>query len=259
METVKRGLSGSTLKIIAIVTMLIDHTAAVILARLILAGRHGELGSAAALAVNSLYQPETLFMVYQVMRNLGRIAFPIFCFLLVEGFQYTHNRGKYALRLGLFALFSEIPFDLALSGTAIEAGYQNIFFTLFLGLLAMMLHQAAWDRTGNGTLRFLVQIAVIFAGMGAAELLHTDYGAKGVMCIVMLYLFRGDRRLQVVAGCLAFAWWEPWALLAFIPITLYNGKRGWSLKYFFYAFYPLHLLLLYLACRVMGIAQISAV
>lgn len=258
METVKKGLSGSALKMIAIVTMLIDHTAAVILARLILSGRYGGVGSAAA-ASGSLYPPELLYTVYQIMRNIGRIAFPIFCFLLVEGFLYTRNKGKYALRLFLFALISEVPFDLALSGTAVAGGYQNIFFTLLLGLLTMMVDQAVWERIRNDVLRFLAQFAVIFAGMGAAELLHTDYGAKGVMCILILYMFRGNRRWQAAAGALAFVWWEPWALLAFIPITLYNGKRGWSLKYFFYAFYPLHLLLLYLICWQMGTAQISAV
>jgi hypothetical protein len=90
--------------------------------------------------------------------------------------------------------------------------------------------------------------------MGIAELMSTDYGALGVFCILALYLYRDHRIWQVVAGCLAFCWWEPPALLAFVPIFLYNGKRGMSLKYFFYAFYPVHLLAIYLACVLLGIA-----
>ena len=155
--------------------MLIDHIAATVIIRILKFGGYND----------GLYQ------LYRVMRNIGRIAFPIFCFLLVEGFMHTRDREKYALRLGCFAAVSEIPFDLAFNGKVLEVGYQNVFFTLLLGLLTMMAYDAVmnqsrwsvWKRTALSTI-------AILAGMFAAEFLSTDYGALGVLCIMVFYLFR---------------------------------------------------------------------
>lgn len=235
------GLSGSTLKLIAIITMFIDHVGAAVLARVLLQGG----GS------------ETLYKVYYAMRDIGRIAFPIFCFLLVEGFEHTGNRKKYALRLLAFALISEVPFDLAFSSRGLEFGYQNVFFTLFIGLITIMAFHAVEEQTGwHPVLRSVLLVGTALAGMGIAELLRTDYAAKGVLCILIFYLFRRMRGVQILAGCLFFCWWELPALVAFIPIAFYNGKRGWNIKYFFYLFYPVHLLLLYMICCYMGTAGI---
>lgn len=224
--------------------MFIDHVGAAVIARVLMTGG----GSA------------ELYRVYLAMRDIGRIAFPIFCFLLVEGFEHTRDRRKYALRLFLFALLSEIPFDLAFSSKVLEFGYQNVFFTLFIGLLTIMAFHAVEERKEwHPLLRCLLLAGIVFAGMGGAWLLRTDYDAKGVMCILLLYFFRRSRGLQILVGCLAFFWWELPALVAFIPIAFYNGKRGWNIKYFFYLFYPVHLLLLYLICRGLGIAGVAVV
>ena len=118
----KSGISGSTLKLIAIFTMLIDHIAATVILQMINNGIGGQ----------------TLIDIYWVMRSIGRMAFPVFCFLLVEGFKYTHSREKYAARMFIFALISEIPFDLAINNTVLEFKSNNVFFTLLLGLLAIM-------------------------------------------------------------------------------------------------------------------------
>ncbi len=249
------GISGSTLKIIALVTMLIDHTGAVVLWRVILTLSNG------GTVFDGRWQPEigTLLDIYNAMRLIGRIAFPIYCFLLVEGFQRTRNRWKYALRLFLFALASEIPFDLALSGSAVDFSYQNVFFTLLLGLLAMIFSDAAikwclriqnpvWSRAAG----WLLSGAVTAAMALVAYVLHTDYQAIGVACIMVLYWFRGNKWGQAMAGAISFLW-ESTAPLAFITILCYNGKRGVKLKYVFYLFYPLHLLVLYGICVWMGI------
>ena len=97
VTTQKRGISGSTLKIIAIITMLIDHIGAVVIAPVMIQ-RSG-----------NLYMEDDLYGIYSLLRTIGRIAFPIFCFLLVEGFVHTRNVKRYAIRLGLFAIISEIP------------------------------------------------------------------------------------------------------------------------------------------------------
>ena len=129
----RKGISGSTLKIIAIITMLIDHIGAGVLGRLLVVRGMNEAADLNAwIDANS-----TLVITYQMMRFVGRLAFPIFCFLLIEGFEHTHDVKKYALRLLSFCLVSEIPFDLLFNGKILEFGYQNVFFTLFIGLMVM--------------------------------------------------------------------------------------------------------------------------
>lgn len=247
----KSGLSGSTLKLIALVTMLIDHVGAVVLARMVIYGikQKGTLD-------------EGLFEIYNLTRDIGRIAFPIFCFLLVEGFERTRNRGRYALRLGIFALISEIPFDLAIAGEAMHLEHQNVYFTLLIGLLTMMFLKKLKDIDMPGAalagIRVIIGSGIIVLGAGIAELLNTDYGAIGILCIMVLFLFRYHSKMQVFAGAFAFLW-EITAPLAFIPIWWYNGTRGLKLKYIFYLFYPLHLLVLYGICVMLGIQGYSPV
>ncbi|MEE1031690.1 MAG: TraX family protein [Ruminococcus sp.] len=224
-----RCLSGSTLKIIAIIAMAIDHFAASIL-------YHGILLPNAPISQGTTMW--TIYQIYQVMRFIGRIAFPIFCFLLVEGFLHTSNRKKYAFRLFLFALLSEFPFDFALQNTFVTWEYQNVYFTLCIGLLTIWL----LDYVQESSYRIPLQMLSIFAGCVLAYLLQTDYDYKGIILIVVLYYFHNNRSMMTLVGCLSLFWEAP-ACFAFIPINMYNGKRGLSLKYFFYLFYPLHLLI----------------
>ncbi|MDO5344621.1 MAG: TraX family protein [Lachnospiraceae bacterium] len=222
----KYGLSGSTLKIIAIITMLIDHTGATVVWAL---SRQPYITADPEMvrAVNHLYR---------LMRGVGRVAFPIFCFLLVEGFLHTHDVKKYAQRLFLFALISEIPFDFALKPRWFYPNKQNVYFTLLIGLLVL------WGITVcSGQL--VLQLLILVSGLLAASFLKTDYSYKGVFLIEVLYIFRFSRLYQCLGGAAAISWEMP-APAAFLPIYFYNGKRGISLKYFFYWFYPVHLVLL---------------
>lgn len=221
------GISGSTLKFIAIASMLIDHIGAAVLEKGLLVSR---------LVRSDAVLYDRLISLDRILRAIGRPAFPIFCFLLVEGFLHTRDSKKYALRLFLFALISEIPFDMAIYGTPVNWNMQNVFFTLLIGLLVMM---ACTYSSKN----VWIQSLIFALGLGAGYLLHTDYGFKGVLLIEILYFFRYDRKPQCIAGAIAFSW-EMTAPLAFLPILAYNGQRGLSLKYFFYLFYPVHLLLL---------------
>lgn len=257
----KRGISGSTLKLIALVTMLIDHIGAVVVIRMI-------YENAAKLGMVGMVPYDNLYVTYNALRDIGRFAFPIYCFLLVEGFQRTRSKTKYALRLGVFALVSEIPFDLALSSSVLEFEYQNVFFTLLFGLVTMIavdaVERIAWnnvDQTARrllNILQWLMGFGIVAVGAAVAELCNTDYGAKGVLCIMVLYLFRKVKVLQMIAGAVSFLW-DGVAPLAFIPMAFYNGRRGMKLKYVFYLFYPVHLLILYLICVGLGISGIPAV
>lgn len=255
----RKGISGSTLKLIAVVTMLVDHLGAALMGRLLWANGYMELVASSDMNVINqwFWEYGSLYYGYTAMRMIGRVAFPIFCFLLVEGFLRTGNVRRYALRLGLFALISEIPFDLAFKARVLEFTYQNIYFTLLIGLLTMV----AFDRIGKKDwswwLKLLASGVSLLAGAGLAEILRTDYGATGVVCIIVLYVFRFRKPYQILAGCLVFLW-ETTAPLAFIPVAFYNGRRGMKLKYLFYLFYPLHLLVIYLICVAVGLGGYTA-
>ena len=236
MELKRPSLSGSTLKMIALVIMFIDHIGAVIVQRtMTMEGFNHDFWS-------SLYMP---------IRYVGRLAFPIFCFLLVEGFVHTSNIKKYLKGMLIFALISEIPFNLSIAGTVFSLDYQNIFWELAMGILAMISLKKIESSKLNYLIQVILRIAVIIVFAAIAEGLNFDYGMYGIISIVALYAFRENRLMQLLIGALSF-YWEPVAPLAFLLLALYNGKRGKNIKYLFYVFYPSHLLLLYLVARIIG-------
>lgn len=223
-------LNGFHLKLIAICTMFIDH-----------------LGY-------------TLFPGDLWLRCVGRVAFPIFCFLIAEGCVYTHDRRKYALRLLAFALLSEIPFNLMNSGAVWDRYHQNVLWTLLAGALVCWLMD--WALKKRAASSFALTGAVMVAAFCLLELLNTDYGGWGMLLVVMFYgVHRAPNSPAVkmaaqAAGLAVFAVGvmngrvitiELWALVALLPIWCYNGRRGFSPKavqYGFYAFYPVHILIL---------------
>ncbi|MBQ9765517.1 MAG: conjugal transfer protein TraX [Lachnospiraceae bacterium] len=256
-----RGIAGSTLKLIAMICMLIDHIGAVIVWGVIEAS-YAESATAASAAVTmaDLFNCNPgMVILYYIMRSVGRIAFPIFCFLLVEGFVHTRSRKKYALRLLLFALVSEIPFDLANKAKLIEFSYQNVFFTLFIGLLAICVLEEVSLRFGETVDKrtlYGTNIAVTAAAMLAAYYLKTDYSLFGVLAIVIMYLFKEQKKKGMLYGCVVLiiqSFLELFALVDIALVGMYNGKRGLKFKYLFYIFYPAHLIALYYIAVRMGI------
>lgn len=260
MKNKWKFLDSDTLKIIAIVTMLIDHVAFAVIAPFFLFRTDV-----------SLYWNR----IYTVMRDIGRTAFPIFVFLLVEGFFHTHSRRKYMGRLVLFTALSEIPFDLAFYGRLYYGDAQNVFWTLSIGfaviwglesLYGKLRPRRGWAEKSGGKggrdkgapsgislfymgLLACLAVVVILAGIAAAVFLRTDYDAYGVLLIVLFYLGKRANILPALicmGGYLLFLW-EPWSIFGFLLILCYNGarkKRGKGFQYFFYLFYPLHLSIL---------------
>ena len=240
-----RFLSGSALKTLALITMLIDHTASALL--------KGSAVTVLSLAGHTL-------TLYDLMRNIGRIAFPIYCFLLVEGFFHTHDRKAYGGSLLLFALISEIPWNLLHKGTILYPSSQNVFFTLFLGYLGIWVIDAFGlspfaeksGKIGEDRRTVLRAYALLLLLLLLSVLLHCDYGCSGFGFIVLMYLLRSSPLLRAVVGsCVLSSRWI--AGLAFLPIAFYNGKRGFirgkAAKYLFYVIYPVHMLALYLIKR----------
>ncbi len=219
-------LSGSVLKLIAVITMLIDHIGYVFYAF-------------PAFRVPLFTALGETVTVYFILRKIGRLAFPLYCFLIGEGLIHTRNQVKYLLRLLVFAVISEIPYNLMISGKLLCDTNQNVFFTLFFGALSIYFYR----NFKNNLLKAVLMLAVL----GISVVFSADYGAAGMVIILLLYVLRGHPIVQAIAGYPLFSG-GVYAVAAFIPISLYNGKRGFIkspvLKYFFYLFYPLHILLL---------------
>lgn len=205
----------------------------------------------------------------QWMTNVGRLAFPIFAFLIVEGFTHTSDLNKYIKRLFVFALISEIPFNLIYTGSWVFPFHQNVMFTLLLGLLCI----SEIDKIKkNKELKIRTKsILKIILFLLISVIGFVDYGITGVLTIIIFYIFK-DFKLawlgqlislillyvvffkgqSVVINILDFEYFLPLqsiGVLSLIPIWLYNGEKGKKnkiLQYLFYWFYPMHMLGLYL-------------
>lgn len=276
MENKKKGLSTSFIKTVALICMFIDHFAAAIVARLLYLPNHPImqqiakwLGASNPSEVNSMVyefsQQMWIVNIYQWMRNIGRISFPVYCFFIVEGFYKTRDRKKYIRRLAACALLSEVPFDLAIYGKVIYLWHNNVFFTLLIGMLAIwaldaLLNMEGWKKWQ----RNLLAVVMGFGFMLSAECLFTDYSSFGVLCIIMMYAVRRITETKIrfwapvvfVAGTAVLcilSLGEVWALLALPMMFFYKGKKGWNAKWFFYLFYPVHLALLAIAALCLGV------
>lgn len=234
-------INALTLKLFALVTMTIDHTAYVF-----------GCGS-----------------LYWTMRAIGRVAFPVYCFLLVEGYFHTKDLKRYAGRLAVMALISELPFGLMCGHRFPDWQHQSVMLTLLIGLGVIWCfdHRKQWSAhlTQNPTNRQIIStllgLAVILLGCLLGDVLCVDYGSGGVLLILLFFVFRG--RLLPLTLSVAYAMYSCFGMvelpgvLALIPIALYNGKRGALLKstfgkWFFYWYYPLHIGVLVLLSAVLG-------
>lgn len=223
-----RGLTQEGLKLIACVTMLVDHIGAVLVPAM-------------------------------GLRIVGRLAFPIYCFLLAEGMARTRDVRKYGIRLAIGAVLSEVPFDLLLFG-GLTWAHQSVMVTLLLGYLMTL-----WIRKADGAKLVPVIVCAV-----AAELLGTDYGAMGVAMIALFVLTRerADKLPLQIVGLAMICWmiggagWQIgtvfvpvqiFGVLAMVPIWLYKGGKATvsrAVQWAFYLFYPVHLALLLIIARI---------
>lgn len=233
----KFNLSSFTLHIIAMVLMLGDHLWA------------------------------TLLPAQEWLTCLGRIAFPIFAFMAVEGYFHTHNLKKYLLRLLGFAVISEIPFDLMAEGVLFYPFHQNVLWTFLIGLTGIFLIEKAHSKC-NRFIYFLCACMVVLLGFVLGTAGMVDYYGPGVLTVFIFYFFRGKKWWQLLGQLIGMYFvniqllgglfypvnilgydieivQQGFAMLALIPIWLYNGRQGYHSKifqYICYVFYPFHLL-----------------
>ncbi len=243
----KFGISSAGLHIIAMAFMLMDHLWA------------------------------TLLPGQEWLTCVGRIAFPIFSFLTVEGYFHTHDFKKYLLRLFIFALISEIPFNLMCGGTFFYPIHQNVIWTFLIGLLGIHLMETAHKKY-NVWIYALIAFFVCMAGLVIGTLCMVDYYGPGVLMVFAFYFFHGKKWWCLLGQILSLYWInvvllggliytinlfgvkiefyeQGLALLALIPIWLYSGKKGLHSKffqYFCYSFYPGHMIILVLILNLIN-------
>lgn len=225
-------MSSLALKIIAIAAMLLDHI-----------GFLGQMG----LGFNHPLAP-----MFETMRCLGRMAMPLFVFMAAESCAHTRSITKYMRSLLIFALISEIPFDIFVNGagkimqynppSVYSFGSQNVFFTLLLGVLAVYFYQ----KIINTKLKYFAFIPAVLLAM-LAEVMNSDYGYIGVIGVFLVYIMP-NKYLKIAAVALVpllSRWDMPvemlCGLIAVVLVFFYNGRRGRNIKWLFYWFYPMHL------------------
>ena len=239
--TGKMDLSAAALHILAMTFMLMDHLWA------------------------------TLLTAQEWLTCVGRIAFPIFAFMAVEGYFHTHNLKKYLLRMLIFAVISEVPFDLMYGGTWFYPVHQNVIWTLMMGIAGIHLMETVRKKKSTFVYILVSAIVVILGGL-LGTLSMVDYYGIGVLTVFIFYFFRGRKWWCLLGQMLALYWvnvellgglmypirlfgmefelcQQGLALLALLPIWLYRGRQGYHSKpfqYFCYAFYPMHMLVIVL-------------
>lgn len=227
-------MNRNALKYIAVVAMILDHTAATF-----------------------LYGNASLYPLYSCMRLIGRLTAPIMCYFLVEGFIHTSSKQKYALRLFTFALIAQIPYTLTFIGK-IFSPHLNMIYTLFLCFLMLW----AIETLPNLALKIIFSLCITAATWWG------DWPILAPAMVLTFYFFKNKKVIMLpvyslIALCSGtffmilriskgYNWWGEWwqyGLLLFIPVYFtYNGKSGRKNKFnkwFFYIIYPLHLMIIY--------------
>lgn len=246
LESKKReiGFSHNALIIIAMFSMLMDHIAFVLI-------QNGKLyGYDVALYENAISLPEARpwVILCKILRMIGRLAFPIYTFLIVEGFRKTSNIFSYMLRILVLAIVSEIPFDLIIFNKCFSYDclmLQNVLFTYFIGLLMLL-----GVRALNSLSEFLTVIPAVIA-VGMCYFLKTDYWLEGILLMYVFYMFRHDLNVKclialIITFLMTMERYYGFGAMSIYFIYFYDGQKGYlDLKRFHYLFYPLHMLVLY--------------
>ncbi len=232
-------LSSFGLKRVAMASMVIDHIGSFLLRAMMDPYRVDGM-----LVVNqeSPSPLRWLMLGREACDILGAAAFPIFCFLVAEGFLHTRDRLRYGRQMLWFALLSEIPYNLAHYQTGFSLRLQNVMFTLACAILTLLLISKAEERWAEQkAMRWGMTVAAVAAGMVMAFLIRGEYVFLGPLAAALVYLLRNRGKLRI-AGLAPLLIVSPWTVLAVPFLLCYNGQRGKGSKWFFYLFYPAHFL-----------------
>ena len=195
-----------------------------------------------------------LATISNIFDIVGRIAFPLFCFMVVEGFFKTRSRKKYLLNLLLFGVISEVPFDMFTTASFFNTNWQNVMFTLALVLVTIWIIDIlkAKMQSKPKVLWYIVSLLIVGVMCIFAMMLSLDYEHHAILIGYFFYLFHNMPLIAIPFGY-ASMFKEPWALLGFGLTLTYNGERGRQNKMLNYLFYPVHLLILGILRLCLGV------
>ena len=225
MERIKnmKGINGAQLKYIAFASMFIDHFNKAIITPFL-------TGTGPMVIITTIFD------------ILGRIAFPIFAFMVVEGFFKTKSRWAYLRNLLIFAVISEIPYDMFQSAEFVNTWSQNILWGLALGLFTIMVIDKLKAYIKKRPLLIFVSLLIVALSSLGSMLISSDYEYYAIIIIYLYYLFY-DKRLLASGLSYLVIIKEIYAILGFATVLFYNGEKGKQNKIFNYFFYPVHLLI----------------
>ena len=225
MERIKnmKGINGAQLKYIAFASMFIDHFNKAIITPFL-------TGTGPMVIITTIFD------------ILGRIAFPIFAFMVVEGFFKTKSQWKYLRNLLIFAVISEIPYDMFQSAEFVNTWSQNILWGLALGLFTIMVIDKLKDYIKKRPLWISVSLLIVALSSLGSMLISSDYEYYAIIIIYLYYLFY-DKKLLASGLSYLVIIKEIYAILGFATVLFYNGEKGKQNKIFNYLFYPVHLLI----------------
>ena len=235
------GASAFTLKLIAIISMVIDHYS-VILYPMAYGGKISAM-------------PPEAMVKYMHLRIIGRIAFPIFAYLIAEGFVKTGNIKKYIYRMLIFALISTPAYNIAFGQTFIYTEkfvisfiFGNVMWTFFFALIMLCIIKKIEEKVENVFFKSLLVVCTAGLFYLLGDIIKCDWHGFGIALVAVFYIFRKSKIMQMffATAAIFMTFFKPfsvnlYAFLGLIPIIFYNGKRGKDLRYLFYAFYPAHL------------------
>lgn len=225
-------MTGFIIKILAVVTMVLDHIKYAV--------------------------PATNCFLTQYF---GRISFPLFAFLITEGMAHTQNRKKYVIRMLIFAAISQIPFMLFRSLVA-DYFMLNIMFTFLFAMVGIFAIEFFKEQKEMpAVLKYIIIVSILFTILLAGNFIPVDYRWFGILTVWIFYLFRENKILRTVIFIIVVILYYflgsgynfsnvnffsvIFTILPVVTILLYNGKQGKRMKYFFYWFYPIHMLVVY--------------
>lgn len=217
-------LDGASLKYIAFLSMLIDHTNN-------------------ALITPYLEGKGPLLALSNFLSILGRIAFPIFIFFIVEGYFKTRSKAKYLLNLLIFGVISEVPFDLFTSKVLFDPNWNNMMFTLALCLITIWIIDSLKTKIKQRPIWYLTSIIIVTIFSFIAMFLSLDYDYHAIILAYIFYIFYDYPILSAGLAYLSIIK-ELYSILGFALTICYNGKRGKQNKWINYLFYPVHILIL---------------
>lgn len=226
----KKEIDKQLLKIIAVIFMLCDHIAVIIL-------------------VLFVSQSKSILITYNLLREIGRMSFPIFLFCIFDGMIYTKNINKYILKVTIIGLLSIIPFNLAFHNIIFFQKQNNILITFSILIICFSFYVKYGLNYKKLYISYTLLFFSFFLSCCITKVLHCEYGLNACICVLILLFFKNNNRIGIIIYIIYLSIFNNIFCIVTLPFLLmYNGKKTLNNKLdkFFYIFYPLHLLLLYI-------------